>query len=46
MAFLSSLLYLFPHFFNDKATEHLFGDGILPEDFNDDKIGRVLDKLF
>ncbi|MDJ0718916.1 MAG: IS1634 family transposase [Prochloraceae cyanobacterium] len=46
MGFISSPLYLFPHFFNDKATEHLFGDGILPEDFNDDKIGRVLDKLY
>ena len=46
MGFLSSPLYLFPHFFNDKATEHLFGDGILPEHFNDDKIGRVLDLLY
>ncbi len=46
MGFLSQPLYLFPQFFNDKATEHLFGEGILPEDFNDDKIGRVLDKLY
>ncbi len=46
MGFLSSPLYLFPHFFNDKATEHLFEDGILPEHFNDDKIGRVLDLLY
>lgn len=46
MGFLSSPLYLFSHFFNDKATEHLFGEGILPEHFNDDKLGRVLDILY
>ncbi len=46
MGFVSRPLYLFPQFFNDKATEHLFGEGIVPEDFNDDKIGRVLDKLY
>ncbi len=33
-------------FFNDKATEHLLEEGIVPEDFNDDKIGRVMDKLY
>ena len=46
MGFISKPLYLFPQFFNDKATEHLFGEGILPEYFNDDKIGRVMDKLY
>ncbi len=46
MGFVSRPLYLFPQFFNDKATEHIFGEGILPEDFNDDKIGRVMDKLY
>ncbi len=46
MGFVSRPLYLFPQFFNDKATEHLFGEGIYPEDFNDDRIGRVLDKLY
>ena len=46
MGFVSRPLYLFPQFFDDKATEHLFGEGIVPEDFNDDKIGRVLDKLY
>ena len=46
MGFVSRPLYLFPQFFNDKATEHLFGEGIYPEDFNDDKIGRVMDKLY
>lgn len=46
MGFVSQPLYLFSRFFEDKATEHLFGEGILPEDFNDDKIGRVLEKLY
>ena len=46
LGFVSRPLYLFSQFFNDKATEHLFGMGIYPEDFNDDKIGRVLDKLY
>ncbi len=46
MGFVSRPLYLFPQFFSDKATEHLFEEGIFPEDFNDDRIGRVLDKLY
>ena len=46
MGFLSSPFYLFAQFFNDKATEHLLGEGILPEDLNDDKIGRILDQLY
>ncbi len=46
MGFVSRPLYLFPQFFNDKATEHLFGEGIYSEYFNDDKIGRVMDKLY
>ena len=44
--FVSRPLYLFPQFFQDKATEHLLGLGILPEHLNDDKIGRVMDKLY
>ena len=46
LGFVSRPLYLFPQFFEDKATEHLFGEGILPEQLNDDKIGRVMDKLY
>ncbi len=46
MGFVSRPLYLFPQFFSDKATEHLFEEGIFPEDFNDDRIARVLDKLY
>ncbi len=46
LGFVSRPLYLFPQFFQDKATEHLLGLGILPEYLNDDKIGRVMDKLY
>ena len=46
LGFVSRPLYLFPQFFQDKATEHLLGFGILPEHLNDDKIGRVMDKLY
>jgi len=46
LGFVSRPLYLFTQFFDDKATEHIFGEGIVPEDFNDDKIGRVMDKLY
>ncbi len=46
LGFISQPLYLFPKFFEDKATEHLLGNGILPEHLNDYKIGRVMDKLY
>lgn len=46
LGFVSRPLYLFPEFFKDKAVEHLIGDGIKAEDLNDDKIGRVMDKLY
>ncbi len=46
LGFVSQPLYLFPKFFEDKATEHLLGEGILPEHLNDYKIGRVMDKIY
>jgi transposase len=46
LGFVSGALYLFPQFFEDKATEHLLGEGIEPKHLNDDKIGRVMDKLY
>ena len=46
LGFVSQPLYLFPKFFEDKATEHLLGQGILPEHLNEHKIGRVMDKLY
>ncbi len=45
LGFLSAPLYLFEEFFTGKATEHLIGRGIEPEHLNDDRLGRVLDKL-
>ena len=45
LGFLSKPLYLFPHFFDDKPVETLFGSGIKAEYINDDKIGRVMDAL-
>jgi transposase len=46
LGFLSAPLYLFGEFFTGKATEHLLGAGIKPQHLNDDRLGRVLDKLF
>lgn len=43
---LTAPLYLFEKFFVGKATEHLLGEGIQAEDLNDDRLGRVLDKLY
>ncbi|MEO3705126.1 DUF4277 domain-containing protein [Trichormus azollae HNT15244] len=39
-------LYSFPKFFEKKAIEYLLGAGIEGEDLNNDKIGRVIDKLY
>jgi transposase len=46
LGFVSAPLYLFEEFFVGKPTEHLLGAGIRPEHLNDDKLGRVLDKLY
>lgn len=46
LGFVSAPLYLFEKFFDGKATEHLLGEGIQPEHLNDDRLGRVLDKLY
>jgi transposase len=45
LGFVSAPLYLFEKFFVGKATEHLLGEGIRPEHLNDDRLGRILDKL-
>jgi transposase len=45
LGFVSAPLYLFGHFFEGKPTEHLLGWGVEPEHLNDDKLGRVLDRL-
>jgi transposase len=46
MGFVSAPLYLFHKFFVGKSTEHLIGEGVLPEHLNDDRLGRVLDDLY
>src|SRR6476620_7455207 len=44
LGFLSAPIYLFDTFFVGKATEHLIGEGVRPEQLNDDRNGRALDK--
>ncbi len=44
LGFVSAPLYLFEQFYIGKATEHLIGEGVKPEQLNDDRLGRVLDK--
>ncbi len=46
LGLVSAPLYLFSQFFEGKATEHLIGEGIQPKHLNDDRLGRVLDKLY
>ena len=46
LGFISAPLYLFEKFFSGIATEHLLGEGIQPENLNDEPLGRVLDKLY
>lgn len=46
LGFVSKPLYMFPEYFKTIACEHLIGTGVKPEYLNDDKLGRVMDKLF
>jgi transposase len=46
LGFVSAPLYLFGQFFQGKATEQLLGEGIKPEQLNDDRLGNVLDELY
>ena len=46
LGFVAQPLYLFSNFFKDKAIEHLLGTGVKAEELNDDKLGRVMDKLY
>ncbi|MEG4202240.1 DUF4277 domain-containing protein [Microcoleus sp. Pol12A5] len=46
LGFVSRPLYMFPQFFETMACEHLIGAGVKPKYLNDDKLGRVMDKLF
>lgn len=46
LGFVTKPLYLFSQYFQDKPVEHLLGKCLEAAELNDDKIGRVLDKLF
>jgi len=46
LGFVAQPLYLFPNFFKDKAVEHLLGAGVKAEELNDDRLVRVMDKLY
>jgi transposase len=46
LGIVSKPLYLFSQFFADKAIEKLLGPNIKSEYLNDDKLGRVMDKLY
>ena len=46
LGFNERRLYIFPKFFSNLATERLLGSGILPEDINDDVLGRTLDRIY
>ncbi len=46
LGFVDRPLYLFPEFFRTKPVELLIGKGLHAEDFNDDCLGRTLDKLY
>lgn len=46
LGFVAQPLYLFSNFFKDKAIERLLGVGVKAEELNDDRLGRVMDKLY
>ena len=46
LGMVSAPLYLFYKFFEGKAIDHLLGAGIQASHLNDDRLGRVLDKLY
>jgi transposase len=46
LGFLNDRLYMHPKFFEDKPVSRLFGEGIKAEHFNDDALGRALDKIY
>ena len=46
LGFVSAPLYLYEEFFSKKAVKELLGSDINPEHLNDDKLGKVLDKLY
>ena len=45
LGFIDYRLYMFPQFLEDKPIGRLFGHDLSPELFNDDALGRCLDKI-
>ena len=45
LGFVSSPLYMYPEFLEDKAVSRLFGKDITADHFNDDALGRCLDAI-
>lgn len=46
LGFNERRMYFFSRFFDNLATEQLFGPGITPEHFNDDVLLRTLDRIY
>ena len=46
LGFVGRALYLTPEFFDNKPIDLLIREGLTAEDFNDDSLGRALDKLY
>ncbi len=46
LGFVERRLYIFPSYFENLALEKLFGPGVVPEDFNEDTVGRTLDRIY
>jgi transposase len=45
LGFIDDRLYMFPEFLKNKPVDRLLGKGLCAEDFNDDALGRALDKI-
>ncbi len=45
LGFVERRLYIFPSYFETLALERLFYPGVVPEDFNEDVVGRTLDRI-
>ena len=46
LGFNERRLYLFSRFYDNLATEQLFGPGVTPEHLNDDVLVRTLDRIY
>jgi transposase len=46
LGFVERRLYIFPRYFENLALERLFGPGVSASDFNEDNVGRTLDKIY